>query len=142
MVGQLLNVIVSYASSHSQNPHRRAAYPARVTGCPPAQVCLTRGEGQGAASRHRFAGLDGQVEQRLLHLPAIGQETGGAVGGNTIYRGYMGRLLLLVLAVIAGFMVLSIVISALHFIFWVAVVALIVVGALRLSGGARRRARR
>jgi hypothetical protein len=67
---------------------------------------------------------------------------GGAVGGNTIYRGCMGRLLLLVLAVIAGFMVLSIVISALHFIFWVAVVALIVVGALRLSGGARRRARR
>jgi hypothetical protein len=54
----------------------------------------------------------------------------------------MGRLLLLVLAVIAGFMVLSIVISALHFIFWVAVVALVVVGALRLSGGARRRARR
>jgi hypothetical protein len=101
VVGQLLNVIVSYAGSHGQkrSAHRREAGP----------------------------------------FPSA---VGGAAGGNTIYRGCMGRLLLLVLAVIAGFMVLSIVISALHFIFWVAVVALIVVGALRLSGGARRRARR
>ena len=48
----------------------------------------------------------------------------------------MGRLLLIVLAAIAAFMVLSAVISALHFIFWVAVVALIVVVGLRLTGGA------
>ncbi|HEY2307409.1 MAG TPA: hypothetical protein VGI05_16155 [Streptosporangiaceae bacterium] len=54
----------------------------------------------------------------------------------------MGRLLLIVLAGIAAFMVLSIVVSALHFIFWVAVVALIVVVGLRLTGGARRRSRR
>ncbi len=53
----------------------------------------------------------------------------------------MGKLLLVVLAVIAAFMVLSIVISALHFIFWVAVVALIVVVGMRLTGGARRRSR-
>jgi len=50
----------------------------------------------------------------------------------------MGKLLLIVLAAIAAFMVLSVVISALHFIFWVAVVALIVVVGLRLTGGARR----
>ena len=54
----------------------------------------------------------------------------------------MGRLILLVLAVIALFMILSAVISALHFLFWVAVVALLVFAGLRLAGGARRRARR
>ena len=54
----------------------------------------------------------------------------------------MGRLLLIVLALIAAFMILSIVVSALHFIFWVAVVALIVVVGLRLNGGARRRSQR
>jgi hypothetical protein len=54
----------------------------------------------------------------------------------------MGRLLLLVLAVIAAFMLLGVVISALHFIFWVAVIALIVVAGLRLTGSARRWSRR
>jgi hypothetical protein len=53
----------------------------------------------------------------------------------------MGKLLLIVLAAIAAFMVLSIVVSALHFVFWVAVVALIVVVGMRLTGGARRRSR-
>ena len=54
----------------------------------------------------------------------------------------MGRLILIVLAVIAAFMILSAVISALHFLFWFAVVALIVFAGLRLVGGARRRSRR
>jgi hypothetical protein len=54
----------------------------------------------------------------------------------------MGRLLLIVLAGIAAFMLLGIVISALHFIFWVAIVALIVVVGLRLTGSARRWSRR
>ncbi len=54
----------------------------------------------------------------------------------------MGKLLLVVLAAIAAFMLLGIVISALHFIFWVAVVALIVVVGMRLTGSARRRSRR
>jgi predicted membrane protein len=53
----------------------------------------------------------------------------------------MGKLLLIVLAAIAAFMILSIVVSALHFVFWVAVVALIVVVGMRLTGGARRRSR-
>jgi uncharacterized membrane protein len=66
----------------------------------------------------------------------------GAVAANTIYRGCMGKLLLIVLAAIVAFMLLSVVISALHFIFWVAVVALIVVVGLRLTGGARRWSRR
>ena len=54
----------------------------------------------------------------------------------------MGKLLLIVLAAIVAFMLLGFVISALHFIFWVAVVALIVVVGLRLTGGARRWSRR
>ena len=42
----------------------------------------------------------------------------------------MGRLILILLAVFAVFMVISLVISALHFLFWVAIVALIVAGLL------------
>jgi hypothetical protein len=54
----------------------------------------------------------------------------------------MGRLLLIILGVFVAFMVVSLVISALHFLFWVALVAVILVGTLRLSAGRRRRARR
>ena len=54
----------------------------------------------------------------------------------------MGRLILIVLAVIAAFMILSAVISALHILFWVAIVALVVFAGLRLAGGARRWSRR
>jgi hypothetical protein len=67
---------------------------------------------------------------------------GDAVPGDTIYRGCMGKLVLAVLAVIAAFMLLGVVVSALHFIFWIAVVALIVFVGMRLTGTARRRARR
>jgi hypothetical protein len=51
-------------------------------------------------------------------------------------------LILIVLAAIAVFVILSAVISALHFLFWVAVVALIVFAGLRLVSGSRRRSRR
>jgi hypothetical protein len=54
----------------------------------------------------------------------------------------MGRLLLIVLAAIALFMVLSIVISALSHLFWIAIVALLVVVGFRLAVGARHRSRR
>lgn len=54
----------------------------------------------------------------------------------------MGRLILIVLAAIALFMILSAVISALHFLFWIAVLALLVVAGIRLMGGARRWSRR
>jgi hypothetical protein len=54
----------------------------------------------------------------------------------------MGKLLLIVLAVIVAFMVISLVISALHFLFFVALVVLIGLGALRLTSGMRRRSRR
>jgi Sec-independent protein translocase protein TatA len=37
------------------------------------------------------------------------------------------------------FLVVSVLISALHFLFIVALVAVVVVGALRLTGGVRRR---
>jgi hypothetical protein len=51
----------------------------------------------------------------------------------------MGRILLIILAAIAVFMLVSLVISALHFLFWIAVVALLVVVALRLTAGRRVR---
>ena len=67
---------------------------------------------------------------------------GTRVGGNTIYRGCMGKLLLVALAVIAAFMLLGVVFAALKTLFWIAIVGLIVVGGLRLTAGARRWSRR
>jgi uncharacterized membrane protein YccC len=58
------------------------------------------------------------------------------------YREGMGRLILILLAALIVFLVISAVISVLHFLFWFAVVALVVVGALHLSRGRRRAARR
>jgi hypothetical protein len=46
----------------------------------------------------------------------------------------MGRLILILLAVLVVFLLVSAVISALHFLFWIAVVALLVLGAVRLAG--------
>ena len=61
--------------------------------------------------------------------------------GVVTYRGGMGRLILILLAVLALFMVISVVISALHFLFWVALVALILVGVFRLGAVMRRSSR-
>jgi len=47
-------------------------------------------------------------------------------------------LILIVLAAIALFVILSAVISALHFLFWIAVVAFLVFAGLRLVGGVER----
>ena len=80
--------------------------------------------------------------QRKRQMSGRAEEACGAFPGNTIYRGSMGMLILLVLAAIAVFLILSAVISALHFLFWIAVVALLVFAGLRLVGGARRRSRR
>jgi hypothetical protein len=57
------------------------------------------------------------------------------------YRRTMGRLILILLAVLAIFLVISMVISALHFLFWVALIALILVGVFRLGGVMRRSSR-
>ena len=57
------------------------------------------------------------------------------------YCGAMGRLILILLAVLALFLVISMVISALHFLFWVAVIALVLVGVFRLGGLMRRSSR-
>lgn len=65
-----------------------------------------------------------------------------ASAGKAIYRDSMGRLILIALAVLAVFMLMSVVLSALHFLFWIALLALIVVAAFRFGGGMRRRARR
>ena len=51
----------------------------------------------------------------------------------------MGRLILILLAILVAFMVISLVISALHFLFWVALVALVVVGVMRLTSVRRSR---
>ena len=85
--------------------------------------------------------LEGQ--DRHDHEAGPGSDaTTGAKLANTIYRGCMGMLIFIVLAAIALFFILSAVISALHFLFWVAVVALLVFAGLRLAGGMRRRSRR
>ncbi len=54
----------------------------------------------------------------------------------------MGRIILILLAALVAFMLVSFVVSALHFLFWVAVLALIVIGGLRLGTSVRRRSRR
>lgn len=54
----------------------------------------------------------------------------------------MGRLILILVAAIFVVMLVSLVISALHFLFWIALLAVIVAGALRLGGAMRRRSRR
>jgi hypothetical protein len=51
----------------------------------------------------------------------------------------MGRLILILLAILVAFMVISLVISALHFLFWVALAALVVVGVMRLTSARRSR---
>jgi uncharacterized membrane protein YfhO len=65
-----------------------------------------------------------------------------ARAGSLAYRGGMGKILLFVLGIFAVIMLISFVISALHFLFYVALIAVIVVVAMRLTGGMRRRARR
>jgi hypothetical protein len=65
---------------------------------------------------------------------------GQAVAAVT-YRGVMGRLILILLAVLALFVVISMVISALHFLFWVALIALVLVGVFRVGGVMRRSSR-
>ena len=50
----------------------------------------------------------------------------------------MGRLILILLAALVVFLLVSAVISALHFAFWVALVALAVIAVLRLGSVMRR----
>ena len=54
----------------------------------------------------------------------------------------MGRILLIVLAAFVALMVIGAIISALHFLFVVALIAVVVLLGLRLTTGARRRSRR
>jgi biotin transporter BioY len=81
-----------------------------------------------------------------MHLAGGFRRGGLAPAANAAYRECMGRVILyavgaLVVALIV-MMIVSIVMSALHFLFWVALVALLVIVGLRLSSGMRRRARR
>jgi hypothetical protein len=72
---------------------------------------------------------------RSARLPASAH----AGAATLTYPWGMGKILLFLLGVFAVIMLISIVISALHFLFIVALIAVIVVGALRLTGGMRRR---
>jgi hypothetical protein len=54
----------------------------------------------------------------------------------------MGRILLILIAALVVFMLVSVFIATLHLLFWIAVIALLGIGVLRFSGGARRRSRR
>ena len=54
----------------------------------------------------------------------------------------MGRILLIVLAAFVALMLIGMIISALHFLFVVALIAVIVILGLRLTGSARRWSRR
>jgi hypothetical protein len=65
-----------------------------------------------------------------------------ASGPALAYRVGMGKLLLILLAAFAVFMLISLVISALHFLFWVALVVVLVLGALRLTSAMRHSPRR
>ena len=94
-----------------------------------------RRDGHGRAGR----GAADSIRRDTLD---IGGRAAGAALPRLAYRERMGKLLLIVLAVIVAFMVISLVISALHFLFFVGLVVLIVFGALRLTGGMRRRSRR
>jgi hypothetical protein len=58
------------------------------------------------------------------------------------YRGAMGKLILILLGALVAFMVVSAIISALHFLFWVAIVLVVVLGAFRLTAMMRRPSRR
>ena len=54
------------------------------------------------------------------------------------YRGGMGKLILILLAAIVLFMIVSAVISALHFLFMFAVIIAVIFGGLWLVSGVRR----
>ena len=54
------------------------------------------------------------------------------------YRGVMKQLILVLLAVLAAFLLLGLVVAALRVLFWVALVGLISVGAWRMAIGTRR----
>jgi len=77
-------------------------------------------------------GAAGWAREDCRRRPAPARAGSHIVGG-------MGKILLLLLGVFAVIMLVSLVISALHFLFVVALIAVILVGAMRLTGGLRRR---
>jgi hypothetical protein len=58
------------------------------------------------------------------------------------YRGAMGKLILFLLAAIVLFMIVSAVISALHFLFTFAVIVAVIIGAFWLGSSVLRWSRR
>ncbi len=77
-------------------------------------------------------------DPRLIWSPG---QPGTGIWRAAAYRGAMGRLILILLAALIVVMLVSLVISALHFLFWVAVVAVVLLGAVRLSSMWRRSSR-
>jgi uncharacterized membrane protein len=74
--------------------------------------------------------------------PANGGERAAVPAAAMAYGEGMGRLILILLAVFVALMLVSALVSAIHFLFWIALLALIVVGVFRLATGVRRRSRR
>jgi hypothetical protein len=74
--------------------------------------------------------------------PGVPARHTGAGTPSMAYRGGMGKLILFLLAAIVLFMIVSAVISALHFLFMFAVIVAVIFGGLWLVSGARRWSRR
>jgi hypothetical protein len=53
----------------------------------------------------------------------------------------MGRIFLVVIAALVAIMLLSAIVAALHVLFWVALIAVVGIAALRLGRGTRRSSR-
>jgi energy-coupling factor transporter ATP-binding protein EcfA2 len=90
-------------------------------------------------SRSRWRpGCSGEMTDRWTQIRLWVDATGPALA----YREGMGKLLLILLVAFAVFMLISLVVSALHFLFWIALVVLVVFGALRLTSALRHSPRR
>ena len=57
------------------------------------------------------------------------------------YGAIMGKIFLVVIAALAVMMLLSVIVAALHMLFWVALIAVVGIVALRVGRGTRRSSR-
>ncbi len=62
-------------------------------------------------------------------------------GPRSDYGAFMGRIFLVVIAALAVMMLLSVIVAALHMLFWVALIAVVGIVALRVGRGTRRSSR-
>jgi Flp pilus assembly protein TadB len=77
-------------------------------------------------------GLPGLARARL---------SGTGPGARSGYGACMGKIFLVVIAALVVVMLLSVIVAALHMLFWVALIAVVGIAALRLGRGTRRSSR-